>query len=75
MAQFRATIKGSRGRASRLGTKKTGMVVTVNGWTAGVIIYADHDPDTGRDSFTIYRTAGSNTPAGGFLASVSEETK
>lgn len=58
MAQFRATIKGKRGMASRLGTKASGMVATINGWNEGITVTATHRD--GRDIFTVWVTAGSN---------------
>jgi len=71
MAQFRATIKGNRGEASRLGTKKSGLVARINGWDIGVAIYARHEK--GHDYLDVYQTSGSN---GGYsdllIASISE---
>ena len=57
MAQFRATISGQRGEASRFGSKASGLRVTANGWNAGVRVIARHVD--GQDVFTVYRTAGS----------------
>lgn len=58
MAQFRATIKGQRGEASRLGSKQSGIVAEVNGWNKGIKIYASHRD--GKDVFEVYLTGGSN---------------
>jgi len=58
MAQFRATIQGTRGQASRLGTKKSGLLLNVNGWHAGISISASYED--GKDIFKVYKTAGSN---------------
>ncbi len=58
MAQFKGTVKGQRGEASRLGGKKSGLEVTANGWNDGIRISVKHID--GKDMFTIYRTAGSN---------------
>jgi hypothetical protein len=58
MAQFRATIHGQRGEASRLGSKKTGITAHVNGWDAGISVYAAHQ--NGRDAFEVRLTTGSN---------------
>lgn len=58
MAQFRATIKGQRGQASRLGGKASGMVATVNGWHKGVRVEAIHE--NGEDFFRVYATTGSS---------------
>jgi hypothetical protein len=58
MAQFRATIRGRRGEASRLGSKSSGITAHINGWNAGVSVYAAHED--GRDRFEIWLTSGSN---------------
>lgn len=58
MAQFRATIEGQRGEASRLGSKQSGITATINGWDDGVSVRAFHRD--GKDVFYVYRTAGSN---------------
>lgn len=58
MAQYRAVIQGSRGAASRLGGKSSGIRADVNGWTAGVRVEAGQID--GRDVFKIYKTGGSN---------------
>lgn len=59
MARFRATIKGARGEASRLGTAKSGLLVHVNGWNVGVTITAAVAQD-GKDILFVYETGGSN---------------
>ena len=59
MAQFMATIKGNRGEASRLGTKKSGMVVRVNGWRCGITVFARVNEE-GLDEFTVCHTSGSS---------------
>jgi hypothetical protein len=59
MAQFRATIEGQRGQASRLGSKTSGMVAKVNGWDSGVMVYAEHVD--GKDRFEVMATKGSNS--------------
>lgn len=35
MAQYRGTIQGSRGEASRLGHKSSGLILHANGWDIG----------------------------------------
>lgn len=60
MAQFRATIKGNRGTASRLGTKKSGITARINGWNIGARVDILHDEKTGKDKIYIYATSGSN---------------
>lgn len=59
MAQFRGTLKGCRGEASRLGTKNSGLTATANGWEIGATITAGHDSE-GRDFVEIRLTGGSN---------------
>jgi hypothetical protein len=61
MTHFRATIKGQRGEASRLGSKSQGMVVTVRGWRAGLTITARYDEATGEDVFEIALDGGSGS--------------
>lgn len=63
MAQFRATIQGQRGEASRLGSKKSGLTVKANGWESGVTVYARVDAD-GNDVFGVWQTCGSNRGGG-----------
>jgi hypothetical protein len=58
MAQFRATISGQRGEASRLGSKNSGMSALVNGWNSGVRVEARHID--GMDCFDVYATGGSH---------------
>jgi hypothetical protein len=57
MARFRATIKGARGDASRLGDAASGLTTTTNGWHVGVRVDAFTDRDA--DHFHIYLTHGS----------------
>lgn len=57
MAQFRATIQGNRGMASRLGSKNSGLRVRANGWNVGIAIDVRHED--GKDVFDVFRTSGS----------------
>jgi hypothetical protein len=59
MAHFRATIQGQRGQASRLGSPKSGLVVSANGWDVGVKVCGGVDKD-GVTRFSVYLTGGSN---------------
>lgn len=59
MARFRGTLAGGRGMVSRLGTPKSGLSARVNGWEAGVRVYA-HVDEAGNDSFDVDVTGGSN---------------
>lgn len=58
MAHFRGTVKGSRGVSSRLGSKKSGLVVTADGWDVGIRVEVWHGG--GKDHVRVYRTGGSN---------------
>ena len=64
MAQFRATIQGQRGVASRLGSKTSGLEVTANGWGLGVRVSVRHNKETGQDIFAVYKTQGSGNNSG-----------
>jgi hypothetical protein len=57
MAHFRAVILGQRGQASLLGSKKSGLIATIDGWHRGITVYANHI--NGKDVFHIYKTTGS----------------
>ena len=58
MAHFRATIQGMRGEASRLGTKHSGMIATIDGWDIGCDVTIRHHD--GYDVVRISLTGGSN---------------
>ena len=60
MAQYRATIQGQRGQASRLGGKSSGMSASVNGWNSGIDVWVHYDEEKDEDVFTVYKTGGSN---------------
>lgn len=61
MARYRATIKGQRGEASRLGSTKSGLRVTANGWSVGVTVETERDAYADEpDRFSVYMTSGSN---------------
>ena len=60
MANFIAKIQGQRGTASRLGSKKSGLSVTANGWHLGISVNAFHNANTERDVFNVYINGGSN---------------
>lgn len=59
MAQFRGTLQGNRGQASRLGTKKSGLSVSANGWGIGINIVLYHDMTTDKDEAIVSLTRGS----------------
>ncbi|MCP4573363.1 MAG: hypothetical protein GY838_13490 [bacterium] len=57
MAQFRGEVHGSRGTASRLGNKATGLTATANGWTVGGQVTMRHS--NGEDVVDVWLTSGS----------------
>ncbi|AYB70601.1 hypothetical protein SEA_SERENDIPITOUS_60 [Mycobacterium phage Serendipitous] len=58
MAQFRGTVQGNRGEASRLGSKNSGLDVSASGWNVGCKVTVRHED--GRDVVRVWRTTGSN---------------
>ena len=69
MAQFQGTVSGSRGEASRLGTKNSGIVTQAKGWNSGVKVYGY--VEDGQDKFDIFVTTGSSHKSGtDFIGSV-----
>jgi hypothetical protein len=64
VAQFRATIQGNRGEASRLGSKTSGIHATINGWNIGVTVDILSNQQTGKDEIRVCRTGGSNGGGG-----------
>ena len=60
MAQFRASISGQRGEASKLGSKKSGIVASIDGWNVGVKVSGYFDEEKQKDVFYIYKSSGSN---------------
>ena len=61
MAQFMGEIKGNRGKASRLGSKGTGLWGHLRGWNVGVEVNLSHTKEG--DKITVYKTGGSNRPS------------
>jgi hypothetical protein len=60
MAQYRATIKGNRGIGSRLGSKKSGMIATIDGWSRGIMVSARWNEKKECDEFEVWSTGGTN---------------
>lgn len=60
MAQFRATIKGQRGEASRLGSKNSGLSTTTDGWNIGASAWLHHEAGDKEDVLEIGITGGSH---------------
>ena len=59
MSRFYGEVKGSRGKASRMGGIKSGFWSHIRGWNVGVEVNCHVDED-GKDVITVYRTGGSN---------------
>lgn len=59
MAQFYADIKGNRGMATRMGTKKSGLNGHIRGWDIGARVYMNYNEQTQQDECTIHLTSGS----------------
>ncbi len=74
MAQFRGTVQGNRGEASRIGHKSSGLTVKCNGWQSGVTVHAKYDKETDKDFFYIYRTSGSSYKGEKVLLGVVDNT-
>ena len=53
MSHFYSTLNGSRGEATRQGTKKSGLHAVAASWRGSVHVIVFHDPHTGEDKFTI----------------------
>lgn len=70
MAHFYAGIQGNRGRATRLGTRSSGIDGFVNGWDTGVSIRASYDHETGKDEIHLYATHGSNDSSSTYLGKI-----
>ena len=60
MAQFYASIKGTRGEATRCGSKSSGITGHIRGWKSGVRVWGSYNPDTGEDEFEVIATGGSD---------------
>lgn len=53
MAHFRAVIKGNRGEASRLGTKRSGVYARLQTWGHDLVLNMHHDEEGQGDWVTI----------------------
>ena len=60
MAHFRGSVQGTRGEASRLGSKISGLTARANGWNSGVTVVAHRDETRNTDVFEVYATGGSD---------------
>lgn len=60
MAQFYASIQGTRGKATRMGSKKSGMDAHIRGWDLGAEVALRYDAEKETDILVIRITGGSN---------------
>ena len=60
MAHFYSRIKGSRGPATRCGTKSSGITANVTGWDIGGTCKTYFNSHLGTDVVEFYLTNGSN---------------
>ena len=74
MARFYGEIKGSRGMASRMGTKNSGFYAHIRGWNIGIRVELSVDKD-GNDLISVYKTGGSNYGGGELIGTFSEVEK
>jgi len=63
MSHFYGTLDGSRGQATRCGTKASSLIATANGWSIGGQVTVRYDDALGTDVVQLFTTKGSNTRA------------
>jgi len=49
MAHFRGILRGSRGEATRLGTKASGLRVEAQSWQGKLVVYLSYDAKSRKD--------------------------
>lgn len=59
MSHFYASIQGNKGRATRCGSKSSGMLAHIRGWDIGVYVELKVN-ERGQDEIELYLTGGSN---------------
>lgn len=59
MAQFYAEVQGTRGKASRMGGKESGIWGHIRGWSVGCVVRCFYDEKTDTDIVRVYATKGS----------------
>jgi hypothetical protein len=64
MSHFYGTLQGGRGRATRCGTKKSGLDTRAASWGGCISVDLYHDEKTGEDCFTVYQTQHPSNGAG-----------
>lgn len=57
MAHFYGVLQGSRGQATRCGTKSSDLDVTAASWQGAVRVHLQHNAVTGEDVATVYLTS------------------
>lgn len=76
MSQFYASIQGSRGEATRQGTKSSGIEGHIRGWHTGAFVVVYYDKETKQDHVRVYKTTGShNRGAKQLIAEWDEDSK
>ena len=60
MEHFWGSIQGSRGKVTRLGTKRSGLTVEAQGWDIGARVEVEHDNQVEADAVAVWITRGSN---------------
>ena len=73
MSHFYAGIEGSRGPATRCGTKGSGHYGHIRGWNIGGIVAMRHDFQTGQDMTKFILTDGSNGDRKNLIFEATEE--
>lgn len=53
MSHFYGTLKGTRGEATRCGSKSSGLRVVAASWSGAIAVLVWHDDATGRDCFSV----------------------
>jgi len=53
MSHFYGSVKGNRGEATRGGSKNSGYKSYAAGWGGGIEVRLWHDPDGGKDHYTV----------------------
>jgi hypothetical protein len=64
MAHFLGSIRGRRGEATRLGSKRSGLRIKAASWQGAVVVFLHHNEVTGRDmaeiSFQTHHDGGTS---------------
>lgn len=56
MSHFYGLLRGSRGEATRCGTKNSGETAIVASWNGAIQTRVTHNSETGEDEFEVYQT-------------------